>query len=66
MEKKMDHEMESGVIKWLFRDPSIQIIPTLGPKVCKNYDNSANNDTNNKKTNNDTKNNHKNPSAPDC
>ena len=34
MEKKMDNEMESGVIKGLFRDPSIQIIPTLGPKVC--------------------------------
>ena len=26
--------METGVIKGLDRDPSIQIIPTLGPKVC--------------------------------
>ena len=37
MEKKMENEMESGVMKRLFRDPSIQIIPTLGPKVCKYY-----------------------------
>ena len=29
-----EHEMETGVIKGLDRDPSIQIIPTLGPKVC--------------------------------
>ena len=33
----MDNEMESGVIKGLFRDPSIQIIPTLGPKGCTIY-----------------------------
>ena len=33
----MENEMESGVIKGLHRDPSIQIIPTLGPKVCKYY-----------------------------
>ena len=37
MEKKMENEMEAGVIKELYRDPSIQIIPTLGPKVCKYY-----------------------------
>ena len=37
MEKKMENEMETGVIKGLYRDPSIQIIPTLGPKVCKYY-----------------------------
>ena len=34
MEKKMDNEMEIGVIKMLYRDPSIEIIPPLGPKVC--------------------------------
>ena len=37
MEKKMENDMESEVIKGLSRDPSIQKIPTLGPKVCK-YD----------------------------
>ena len=37
MEKNMEHEMETGVIWGLFRDPSIQIIPTCGPKVCKYY-----------------------------
>ena len=37
MEKKMENEMETGVIKGLYRDPSIEIIPTLGPKVCKYY-----------------------------
>ena len=37
MEKEMENEMESGVIKGLHRDPSIQIIPALGPKVCKYY-----------------------------
>ena len=37
MEKKMENEMEAGVIWRLYRDRSIQIIPTLGPKVCK-YD----------------------------
>ena len=37
MEKKMENEMESWVIKGLFRDPSIQIVPTLGPEVCKFY-----------------------------
>ena len=33
----MGNEMESGVIWGLYRDPSIQIAPTLGPNVCK-YD----------------------------
>ena len=37
MEKKMENEMETGVIKGLYRDPSIQIIPTLGAKVYKYY-----------------------------
>ena len=37
MDKKMEHEMETGVIWGLYRDPSIQMIPTLGPKVCKYY-----------------------------
>ena len=37
MEEKMENEMEAGVIGRLYRDPSIQIIPTLGPKVCKYY-----------------------------
>ena len=36
MEKKKQ-EMEIVVIKGLYRDPSIQTIPTLGPKVCKYY-----------------------------
>ena len=35
MEKKTKHEMETRDIRELYRDPSIQIIPTLGPKVCK-------------------------------
>ena len=33
MEKNMENEMEAGV-KGLCRDPSMKIIPTLGPKVC--------------------------------
>ena len=37
MEKKMENEMETVVIKGLYKDQSIQIIPTLGPKVCKSY-----------------------------
>ena len=37
MEKNMENEMESGVIRGLYRDPSIQIIPILGPKVCRSY-----------------------------
>ena len=37
MEKKMENEMETGIIQGLYRDPSIQIIPTLGPKVYKYY-----------------------------
>ena len=31
----MENEMETGVLWGLYRDPSIQIIPRLGPKVCK-------------------------------
>ena len=31
MEKKMDNEMQTGVIKGLYRDPSTQIVLTLGP-----------------------------------
>ena len=27
--------METGATKGLYRDPSLQIIPTFGPKVCK-------------------------------
>ena len=34
MQKKMKNEMETGVIKGPHRDPSIQNMPTLGPKVC--------------------------------
>ena len=34
MDKYMTNEMETGVIKRLSRDPSQQIIPSLGPKVC--------------------------------
>ena len=37
MEKKMENEMETGGIKGLYRDPILQIIPTLGPRVCKYY-----------------------------
>ena len=29
----MKHEMETGVIKGLYRDSCRQITPTLGPKV---------------------------------
>ena len=32
MERQMKNEMETG-----YKDPSIQILPTLGPKVCKYY-----------------------------
>ena len=35
MDKKMENEMETGVIKGLYRDLRIQIIPTLGQKNCK-------------------------------
>ena len=36
MDKKMNMKWKLGL--WgLYRDPSIQIIPTLGPKVCKYY-----------------------------
>ena len=37
MEKKMENEMETGAAKGLYKDPSIQTIPTLAPKVCKYY-----------------------------
>ena len=37
MEKKMENDMEPVVIKVLYGDQSIQIIPTLGPNVCKSY-----------------------------
>ena len=37
MEKKMENEMEARVIQGLCIDPSIQIIPTLGPKVSDYY-----------------------------
>ena len=33
----MENEMETKDLKWLSRDPSIQIILTLGPKVYKYY-----------------------------
>ena len=33
----MENEVETGVIKGLYRNPSIQILPTLGPKVCNYY-----------------------------
>ena len=29
--------METRVFKGLYRDPSIQTIPTLGPKACNQY-----------------------------
>ena len=34
MQKDMEHDMETVVLK---RDPSIQILPILGPKVCWYY-----------------------------
>ena len=34
MDKKMENEMDAGVMKGLYRDPSTHIVPTLGPKVC--------------------------------
>ena len=37
MEKRMENSMETGVISGYIGDPSIQIIPTLGPKVCRCY-----------------------------
>ena len=33
MEENMENEVDSGGIKGLCRDPSTQIIPTLGPQV---------------------------------
>ena len=35
MEKNMENQMEARVIKGFCGDPSMQIIPTLGPKVGK-------------------------------
>ena len=35
MKGNMEHDMESGVMKELYRDPSMQTIPTLGPRVYK-------------------------------
>ena len=35
MKEKMEHEVEPGDTKGLYRDPSIQIIPALGPSVYK-------------------------------
>ena len=37
MEKRRENEMNIGVIEGLYKDPSIQIIPTLGPKGCDYY-----------------------------
>ena len=37
MEQEMENEMETGDIKGLYRDLSIQIILTLGPKACTYY-----------------------------
>ena len=37
MEKEMEHEMEAGAIKGCNRDPSIQRLPRLGPKVYVYY-----------------------------
>ena len=38
VEKKMMYnEMEAGIIKVLYADPSRQTIPTLGPKACKDF-----------------------------
>ena len=33
MDKDMEHEMETSVIKGLYRGLSLQMIPTLGPKA---------------------------------
>ena len=37
MQTNVENEMEAEVIEGLDRVPSTQIIPTLGPKVCKYY-----------------------------
>ena len=37
MQTSVESEMEAEVIEVLDRVPSTQIIPTLGPKVCKYY-----------------------------
>ena len=33
MEKNTENQTETGVIRGLYRDPGIQIIPTLGPEI---------------------------------
>ena len=33
LEKDMEHEMKTGVVQGLYKDPDIQIISTCGPKV---------------------------------
>ena len=33
----MEKKMETVVIKGLYRDPILQVIPTLGPDGCKYY-----------------------------
>ena len=35
MKKNMENEMDTGVMKGLYWDPSMQLIPMLGIKVCK-------------------------------
>ena len=35
MDNNMENEMNTVVIRALYRGPSIQMIPTLGPEVCK-------------------------------
>ena len=37
LQKKMEHKMETGVIKELFKHPGMQRLHLLGPNVCK-YD----------------------------
>ena len=37
MKKTRETSMETGVVKGLYSDMSIQIIPTLGPKVCEHH-----------------------------
>ena len=37
MEKNMQHEMETGVIKGIYKVSSSQKIPTLGPEVYTYY-----------------------------
>ena len=37
MEQEMENEMETGAIRGLCRDLSMQLLPTLGPNVCNYY-----------------------------